>query len=246
MKTILAGLALAAAGIVAAVLVAQEGRKVSGVVFSEASGRPIANADVAYAEDGTTQRTVTDSKGEFEFPAGRLGTVTVTATSFGTAYRRWPPRDGGTLRIGLTPPVTGEGTVVDTTTSQPLAATVTALVRHPASFVSTGAIVEGGTFRIDDLPAGPGVLIANANGYAPVVSQFATQAGDWHGIDIRLPPEARATGSVLDGEAEPVVGAHLDVNYGGRLTGAGFLGRWYDNEFRRKVHSRRNCARYGG
>ena len=49
--------------------VAQEGRKVSGVVVAAATQAPVVNASVQYEEsDGTRQTTLTDAKGNFEFP----------------------------------------------------------------------------------------------------------------------------------------------------------------------------------
>lgn len=50
-----------------AVSVAQDGRKVEGVVVAAATQQPVANARVRYEESGSTPRTtVTDSKGFFE------------------------------------------------------------------------------------------------------------------------------------------------------------------------------------
>ena len=51
-------------------------RKVSGVVVEAATQQPVPDARVRYEETGQPPRTtVTDTKGSFEFPAGRLGEV---------------------------------------------------------------------------------------------------------------------------------------------------------------------------
>ncbi len=208
------GVLLAASLLAATILGAQAGRKVTGIVVAAATERPVTNASVQYADqDGSVQTTVTDAKGQFAFPAGQLGVVTVTADGFGTARRRWPPRRGSTLHIALTPPVAVQGTLVDSKTLKPLTGVVTALVRHPISFVSASALVEDGTFRFEDVPSAPGVLVAYADNYAPTVSSFTTAAGDWLDGHLRLSAGAEATGQVLDAEAKPVAGAQLIVRY---------------------------------
>ena len=55
----------------------------------------ISGASIAYEDpesDDDVLTTTTDSSGRFEF-AGQnmLGTVTVSASGYGTAYYRWPP-----------------------------------------------------------------------------------------------------------------------------------------------------------
>ncbi len=213
------GVLLVASLLAAAVLGAQAGRKVTGIVVAAATEQPVTNAPVQYAgQDGSMQTTMTDAKGQFEFSAGQLGVVTVTADGFGTARQRWPPRRGSTLHIALTPPVTVRGTLVDSETLQPLAGVVTALVRHSNNFVSTSAFVEeDGTFQFEDVPSALGVLMACANGYAPTTSSFTTVAGDWWDAQIRLSADAEATGQVLDAAAKPVAGAQLVVRYADTL-----------------------------
>ena len=164
-------------------------------------------------EGGSVQTTVTDAKGQFAFAAGQLGVITVTANGFGTARRRWPPRRGSTLQIALTPPVAVQGTLVESETLAPLTGSVTAIVRHPDSLVSTSALVEDGTFRFEDVPSAPGVLVAHAYGYAPTVSSFTTATGDWLDGHLRLSAGAEATGQVLDAAAKPIAGAQLIVRY---------------------------------
>lgn len=216
-------LAMVGAVVQAGRTTAQTGRKVSGVVVSAATQRPIANAAVQYEENGVAQTAATDSKGRFEFPSGALGVVTVTVKGFGTARRRWPPASGYDLSIALTPPVTVQGTLVDGMTVRPMAGVVTALVQHPGNVVSTTALVDDGTFRFDDLPAGPGVLLSHEHGYAPAISRFTTTAGDWRDVHVRLSPDAEVTGRVLNASATPAAGADLVVTYAETLLGGGMF-----------------------
>ena len=137
----------------------------------------------------------------------------MTANGFDTARRRWPPRRGSTLQIALTPPVAVRGTLVDSQTLRPLLGSVTAIVQHPESLVSTSAFVEDGRFRFEDVPAAPGVLVAHADTYAPAVSQFSTATEKLVDVHVRLSADAEATGQVLDAAAKPVAGAQFIVRY---------------------------------
>ena len=200
------------------------------MVVSAATSRPIVNAHVEYSEDGITQSTVTDAKGVFEFSNGRLGVITVSATGFGTQYRRWPPQNAGGLRIALGPPVVVDGTLVDNVKLEPVRGIVTAFVHHAASFVSRSTIVEeNGIFRLEDLPEGIGLVVANAVGYAPAVtSAFTVEMGDWRNVHLRLSADAKASGTVTDGDGNPVRGAQIRVSYDSTVTAgsmvAGFVG----------------------
>ena len=116
-----------------------------------------------------------------------------------------------------------KSSLVDSETLRPLIGSVTAIVRHPDSLLSTSAFVEDGTFRFADLPAAPGVLVAYADDYAPAVNAFTTATGDWLDAHLRLSPGAKATGQVLDAEAKPVAGAQLIVRYTDALAEAMML-----------------------
>ncbi len=232
-RVIPGGVLLVSSLLAAVVLGAQVGQqptggRVSGTVVVAATGRPVANARVQYQQhqvadanpivphdqqDNSVQTTVTDAAGQFTFPPSRLGVVTVTASGFGTAQRRWPPRRGRTLEVALTPPVAVQGTVVDYETLRPLVGVVTALVQHPDNVVSTSAVVEDGTFRFEDLPLASGLVVAYAGDHAPAVGRFTTAVGDRVDVHLRLSRGATVTGQVLDAAAKPVAGAQLIVRY---------------------------------
>ena len=122
------------------------GRKVTGVVVAAATQQPVPNARVGYEETGQPpQTTVTDAKGAFELPAGRVGVVTVTARNFGTARRRWPPHRGSRLRIELVPPAIVTGTVTDLATGRLLPAVVTVRVRNSGRSIRRAATTSSET-----------------------------------------------------------------------------------------------------
>ena len=207
----------------AAIPIALQGRKVTGVVVSAASGQPVANAHVLYEEDGLETTTLTDDKGVFEFATGTLGVLTVTAQGFGTAHRRWPPRTGAVLRVALTPPAAVQGTVADIVSSQPLPATVTIMVRHPANSLSDVVITENGSFRFDDLPLGPAVLLARSDGFAPSFGVVTVDPKEPADVDIRLPRHGIAAGRVVDHRRAPVSGASVTAWYSDPFDGSELL-----------------------
>lgn len=218
------GTILLMAILVGTVLSAQNGRKVSGIVVSAATQRPVVNARVMYEESGgSVQETVSDPKGRFEFSNGRLGTVTVMAGGFGTARRRWPPRIGRELRIGLVPPARIEGTVADIMTGRPVNGVVTLLVRHPHNIVSETVAVQNGVFRIGDMPPGPAMIVARASGFAPYFGTMTVEAGKQRDIRIRLFLEAVVAGHVVDSTGSAVESAHVAVGYLEATLGRGFL-----------------------
>lgn len=207
----------------AAVAHAQRGgRKVSGTVVAAATQQPVANARVQYAESGQPrQTTTTDAKGYFEFPAGRLGVVTVTAQDFGTARRKWPPA-GTSLQVALAPPAIVRGAVSDAATGRALTALVTVMVQHPGNFVSQTVNAAGGAFEIEDLPPGPALVTARSAGFAPYIGSVTVEAGKVRDARIRLLLQAQATGHVHDAAGTPVTGALVVAAYA-ELAGAGIL-----------------------
>lgn len=145
--------------------------------------------------------------------------VHVTGSGFGTARRRWPPETGSQLRIQLGAPAIISGTVTDLATGRLLAAVVTVVVRHPDNYVSQTARAERGTFEIRDLPAGPGIVVARAEGYAPTVGSFTAEAGRTRDARVGLLLEAQAAGQVVDNAGEPVQWAYVRATYPGMAAG---------------------------
>ena len=216
-------------GAVIAVLLAAgalsaQGRKVSGTVVEAASEQPVAGAHVLYEESGRSpQTTTTDSKGYFEFSAGRLGVVTVTARGLGTARHRWPPTTGmPSLRVRMTTPAILRGTVSDLVTGRPLSGSVRVIVQHPGNFVSRTATAERGAFEIMDLPPGPAVVTARSEGFAPFVGITTVEGGKVTDLRIGLLLEAQAAGQVTDAEGGAVTGAIVTATYPD-LAGAGLV-----------------------
>ena len=203
------------------------GRKVSGTVVSAATHQPVPNVRVQYEENGQSpQTTVTDAKGYFEFPAGRLGVVTVTARDFGTARRRWPPT-GSALRVEIMPPAIVRGTVSDLVTGRLVAAMVNVMVQHPGNFVSHSVTAERGTFQIEDLPPGPALVTARSEGFAPFIGSTTVEGGQLRDVRIGLLLESQATGHVRDAQGAPVTGAFVSAAYPDMAGGGileGFIG----------------------
>ena len=199
-------------------------RKVSGTVVAAATQQPVPNASVMYEENGQQKTTVTDANGYFEFPAGRLGVVTVTARDFGTARRRWPDSNSTSLDlvVELRSPATMRGTVNDLVTGQSVPALVNVMVQHTGNFVSYSTTTAGGTFQIDDLPPGPALVTARSVGFAPFAGSTTLESGKVRDVQVGLLQGAQATGHVRDTAGEPVTGAFVSARYP-NLAGASLL-----------------------
>lgn len=203
--------------------VERTGRKVSGTVVAAATQQPVPNAHVRYEDESRQlpQTTVTDAKGYFELPAGRRGVVTVTASNFGTARRRWPPSNS-TLVVALVPPAILRGTVSDLATGRLVRATINVMVLNLRNFVSHSATAERGAFQIADLPPGPALVTARSEGFAPFLGSSTVEGGKLRDIQIGLLLEAQATGYVRDAQGEPISGAFVRATYP-NMVSAGIL-----------------------
>lgn len=203
---------------------AQEGRKLTGVVESRVSRRPVVDALVSYADQqgGEMQTTRTDSKGRFEFPRAVSGIVTVSARGYATTKRSWPPRQGRELRFELTPPAVLTGSLVDAATRAGVEGRVTVLTRSRFHHVSKSARVRG-AFQFIDLPAGPTNVYAYAEKFAPYFGQMTIDAGKTKNLQISLLLEAVVSGTVRDADGSPAADADVRVGYGRSLPGADVL-----------------------
>ena len=203
---------------------AQEGRKLTGVVESRVSRQPVLDALVSYADRqrGEIQTTRTDSKGRFEFPTATSGIVTVSARGYATAKRSWPPRRETELRFELRPPSVLTGSLVDAATHAGVEGRVTVLARSRFNHVTKSARVRG-AFQFTDLPAGSAILYAYAEKFAPYFGQVTIDAGKTQNMQISLLLEAAVSGTVLNADGSPAVGADVRVGYGQSLPGADIL-----------------------
>ena len=225
-----AGILSAAVSMAPHAQVVNDAQKVSGTVVSAATQQPVSNARVQYEETGpqttvqqTPQTTMTNANGYFEFPAGRLGVVTVTARGFGTARRAWPARNSTLgLIVALNQPARMRGAVTDLVTGRLVPAMVTVLVQHPGNSVSHSTIAEDGTFQIEDMPPGPALVTARSVGFAPFVGSATVAAGQMREVRIGLLLAAQITGHVRDADGEPVSGALVSATYP-TLAGAGLV-----------------------
>ena len=212
-----------AAALGAAVL-AQDGRKITGVVVGDGTAAPVVNALVSYEDEtsGAAPTTRTDGKGRFEFPYGTQGIVTVNAQNYGTLKRSSPPRQGRELRFELMAPAVLSGSLVDAATGRGVEGLVTLEVHHPLNHVASTALARG-SFRFEDLPAGSAIIYAHADGFAPYFSTLRIDAGKASTARLGLMLEAAASGLIVDRDGDPVVGATVYLDYGRSLAGSDYL-----------------------
>ena len=117
------------------------------------------------------------------------------------------------LRILMVPPAVLGGTVVDAATRRGLDAVVTVLIEEVGSLVSSSADTREGAFEISDLPSGPAVVMAAAEGFAPTWRTLTLETDEQQQIQIGLLLEAAVSGTVVNASGQPISTAWVGVGY---------------------------------
>ena len=82
---------------------------------------------------------------------------------------------------------------------------MTVEVLNPLNHVSAHGKTRG-TFMFVDLPPGPAIVHAYANGFGPYYGEMTVEAGKQYDVSIGLRLEGRAMGHVLDSSGNLVLG----------------------------------------
>ena len=114
------------------------------------------------------------------------------------------------------------GVMTGSATGQPAEGLVTLIAGHPDSLVETARTL-GGMFQFGDVPPGPAVVLARADGFAPYFGELTIEGGEPGDVRIELLPEATMSGVVLDENGCPAPDARVHVGYRRTLPGAGFF-----------------------
>ena len=112
------------------------------------------------------------------------------------------------------------GMMTGSATGRPAEGLVTLIAGHPDSLVETARTLDG-VFRFGDVPPGPAVVLARADGFAPYFGELTIEAGKPGDVRIELLPEATMSGVVLDGNGCPAPDARVHIGYRRGLPGAG-------------------------
>ena len=112
------------------------------------------------------------------------------------------------------------GTMTGSATGRPAEGLVTLIAGHPDSLVETARTLDG-MFQFGDVPPGPAVVLARADGFAPYFGELTIEAGKPGDVRIELLPEATMSGVVLDGNGCPAPDARVHVGYRRALPGGG-------------------------
>ena len=120
--------------------------------------------------------------------------------------------DGVSVRVA--------GMMTGSATGQPADGLVTLIAGHPDSLVETARTLDG-MFQFGDVPPGPAVVLARADGFAPYFGGLTIEAGEPRDVRIQLLREATMSGVVLDENGCPTPDARVHVGYGRALPGAG-------------------------
>ena len=103
--------------------------------------------------------------------------------------------------------------MVDMATGAPAEGYVTLYVRGSINALNSAARTRRGAFRFDDLPPGPAIVVAHADGFAPYFGTLNVDAGKGQSTRIGLLLEAVAGGLVVDSNEDPVEGARVRIGY---------------------------------
>jgi RNA polymerase sigma-70 factor (ECF subfamily) len=188
---------------------------------SDASGGPIASAEVCLAPPRASACVTTDGGGAYSLClTPRQNTVTVAARGYGAIYDRFEYTGRRVQRdYALTPEATIVGRVVRADNSAPVAG---ASVRASSTErgLRTGApgattTSDDGRFTIAGLAGGRYRVGAFAEGLAaPESIEINVEPGRPSGeVVLRLLPASRLSGTVTDGR-EPIVGATVSLGFG--------------------------------
>ena len=191
----------------AAVLVMKKGITVAGRVVDKATGRPLANAEVAqggdrWGNDYPVARTGAD--GRFRFGGGRPGPMVLTVTAAGHApdLRDLNVAEGmAELEVALEPGRVLRGRVVDTAGKPVAGATVGSDTwrKRRTLMWRTGTDSEG-RFTWNEAPPDEVLGYVGADGFAMLRDLPLVAAGPEKEVTFTLLRPLKVTGSVTDAE----------------------------------------------
>lgn len=182
---------------------------VAGTVRDETL-QPIAGATVTLG--GAT--TTTGADGAYTFNNVPVGaqTITASATNFRAASATATVVANQTTTQDFTlTRLTGSirGRITNAVTGQPIANADIDLLPFPLTFATSDA---GGNYTMTDVPTGPQVILATAQGYYAKLAVVTVTADQTVTQDFALTPQVgTVTGIVFDNFSQPVIGATLAV-----------------------------------
>ena len=120
-------------------------------------------------------------------------------------------------------PVALSGRVVDANTQGAIPADVTVIVETADGMVIDGADAASGAFRMRSLPAGTAIVYAVSEGYSPGWTELSLSTARAQTARLSLKLEAGLSGTVLNGQGEPVSGAFINTEYPDEVGAYGLL-----------------------
>lgn len=186
------------------------GAEVTGVVFAEADGRPVSNAEIRI--DGVEQTTRTDQQGRFQLtglPTGQAS-VRVSAAGFQTHIAELDLASGEetSAKVKLLGDSGVTGRIVDAAGEFPVADAEVQI----AGTKLTARTDKQGEFRIKQVPSGKTELEISATGYPVERTECKLTAGETATVNMKLTGTARLNGRIVDALAgKPIAGATIRI-----------------------------------
>ncbi|MCC6797574.1 MAG: carboxypeptidase regulatory-like domain-containing protein, partial [Candidatus Hydrogenedentes bacterium] len=196
------------------------GLSISGRVTGE-DGKPVGNAYVYASGSGTHQNAQTDSDGRYKIAGLKEGNFYIGTQASGYSRGQLSDIPAGSENADIVLKGTGkiEGTIVDTSTGQPvtdfeiLYAANAGMNMQNFQHMGPGARTRNdeGIFRIESAEEGSATLLVKAQGYAPKMQMVSDiVAGETKsGIVIEVETGGIVIGRVLDTSKNPVAGAKV-------------------------------------
>ena len=115
------------------------------------------------------------------------------------------------------------GRVVDANTQRTIEADITVVIETASGVIVDGADAASGDFAMGGLPAGSAVVYAVSDGYSPGWASASLTGTRTQTVRFSLKLEAGVSGTVVNGQGQPVGGAFIDAEYSDEVGANGLL-----------------------
>ena len=207
------------------------GARFSGRVVDRDTRQPVAGADVSLVAFDqlavSAARALSGAQGEFSFADVRGDAYRVMATLDGRVgvsglVRAASAESTDGIEVAVSPGLAVKGKVIDQA-GKPVSGAVVALraQKPPLERFPLARTSADGSFAITGLFPGALTVHAEAEGHGAFELPL-TLTGETRALELRLPPATVVSGTVLDGDGQPVEGAMVSAgSFASTTSGSG-------------------------